>query len=181
MLCQAEMALFQECFGPFVAGIAGQFGRLFVKLNRTRGVVEMTEVYLCALYGCLGSDRTSSQSPGPTDFLKDLDCLLVFAAFAITKPHQVPARNCLVALGITRPQLLGQSGITIVCVTHELDIARFASRLLVMRDGRVIEDRRQRPVDAAAQLPPTGNEDTAAAEDTNAAGGAGAVAGRSAR
>jgi len=46
-------------------------------------------------------------------------------------------------------QELGQSGITIVCVTHEPDIAAFASRLVVMRDGRVLRDRRQRPATAA--------------------------------
>jgi putative ABC transport system ATP-binding protein len=40
-------------------------------------------------------------------------------------------------------QELGRGGITIVCVTHERDIASFASRLLVMHDGRVVEDRPQ--------------------------------------
>ena len=47
-------------------------------------------------------------------------------------------------------QELGQGGITIVCVTHEADIAAFASRLVVMRDGRVLRDRRQAPASAAA-------------------------------
>jgi len=37
-------------------------------------------------------------------------------------------------------QQLNQQGITIVMVTHELDIARFCKRNLIMRDGRVVSD-----------------------------------------
>jgi len=40
-------------------------------------------------------------------------------------------------------QQLGAAGITVVLVTHEPEIAAFASRLLSMRDGKVVEDRRQ--------------------------------------
>ena len=43
-------------------------------------------------------------------------------------------------------QELGRDGITIVLVTHETDIAAFASRVVVMRDGQVRSDRRQTPV-----------------------------------
>ncbi len=43
-------------------------------------------------------------------------------------------------------QELGRSGMTIVLVTHEPDIAAFASRVLVMRDGRIETDRRQQAV-----------------------------------
>ena len=42
-------------------------------------------------------------------------------------------------------QELGRTGITIVLVTHEPDIAEFASRVLVMRDGRVLSDERRTP------------------------------------
>jgi putative ABC transport system ATP-binding protein len=35
---------------------------------------------------------------------------------------------------------LNQRSITIVMVTHELDIARYAKRNVVMRDGRVLSD-----------------------------------------
>jgi putative ABC transport system ATP-binding protein len=42
-------------------------------------------------------------------------------------------------------QALGASGITLVLVTHEADIAQYAARVIVMRDGRVREDRRQVP------------------------------------
>ncbi len=42
-------------------------------------------------------------------------------------------------------QELWRSGITIVLVTHELDIAGYASRVLVMRDGRVLSDERREP------------------------------------
>jgi putative ABC transport system ATP-binding protein len=46
-------------------------------------------------------------------------------------------------------QALWRGGITVVLVTHEPDIARYAERLLVMRDGRLISDTRQAPADAA--------------------------------
>jgi putative ABC transport system ATP-binding protein len=38
-------------------------------------------------------------------------------------------------------QSLNEKGITIVMVTHELDIAHYAKRIIVMRDGLVREDR----------------------------------------
>jgi putative ABC transport system ATP-binding protein len=37
-------------------------------------------------------------------------------------------------------QKLNEQGITIVMVTHELDIARYCRRNLIMRDGRVVND-----------------------------------------
>jgi putative ABC transport system ATP-binding protein len=50
-------------------------------------------------------------------------------------------------------QELNQSGITIVLVTHEHDIAACAKRVITMRDGRVRTDvRTPRPTDAAATL-----------------------------
>jgi putative ABC transport system ATP-binding protein len=45
-------------------------------------------------------------------------------------------------------QDLGRSGITVVLVTHEPDIAAYAGRVLEMRDGRVRSDRRQVPLRA---------------------------------
>jgi len=38
-------------------------------------------------------------------------------------------------------QELNRAGITILMVTHELDIARYATRTVVMRDGRIVGDR----------------------------------------
>ncbi len=37
-------------------------------------------------------------------------------------------------------QTLNAAGITVVMVTHELDIASYATRMVVMRDGRVVTD-----------------------------------------
>ena len=54
-------------------------------------------------------------------------------------------------------QALGRDGITVVLVTHEPDIAEYAARVVVMRDGHVVSDTRQAPKDAAAavrELPP---------------------------
>ncbi|HTS79910.1 MAG TPA: ABC transporter ATP-binding protein [Myxococcaceae bacterium] len=45
-------------------------------------------------------------------------------------------------------QELGRSGITIVLVTHEPDIATFVGRQIVVRDGHIASDRRQTPVRA---------------------------------
>ena len=41
---------------------------------------------------------------------------------------------------------LNEQGMTIVIVTHEQDISAWASRRIVFRDGRIIEDIRQQPV-----------------------------------
>jgi putative ABC transport system ATP-binding protein len=49
-------------------------------------------------------------------------------------------------------QELGASGITVLLVTHEPDIAAYAARVLVMRDGRVKSDDRQTPQDARRDL-----------------------------
>ena len=46
-------------------------------------------------------------------------------------------------------QQLGRDGITVVLVTHEPDIAEYAARVVIMRDGHVLSDTRQTPKDAA--------------------------------
>ena len=49
-------------------------------------------------------------------------------------------------------QRLNRDGLTIVLVTHEPDIATFAGRRLVFRDGRLMSDQRGAAEDAAAVL-----------------------------
>lgn len=50
-------------------------------------------------------------------------------------------------------QSLNSNGLTIVMVTHELDIAAFCKRVIVMRDGKIISDtRNEKPHDAAQEL-----------------------------
>lgn len=49
-------------------------------------------------------------------------------------------------------QELGDSGITIVFVTHEPDVAAYASRVIVVKDGRIQSDTVQTPERARAQL-----------------------------
>jgi putative ABC transport system ATP-binding protein len=49
-------------------------------------------------------------------------------------------------------QSLHETGITIVIVTHEPDIAAYAGRRLVVRDGRILSDEQQAPHDAATDL-----------------------------
>ncbi|MCB8821366.1 ABC transporter ATP-binding protein [Microvirga rosea] len=45
-------------------------------------------------------------------------------------------------------QELNREGVTIVLVTHDADVGRHARRLIRFRDGRVIEDIRQQPLEA---------------------------------
>jgi len=42
-------------------------------------------------------------------------------------------------------QELGRTGITIVLVTHEPDIAEYAGRCIVLKDGRILSDTRRMP------------------------------------
>ena len=53
-------------------------------------------------------------------------------------------------------QELNRAKITLVLVTHEPDIASYTSRVIVLRDGRISSDQRQRPasIELAAELPP---------------------------
>jgi putative ABC transport system ATP-binding protein len=37
-------------------------------------------------------------------------------------------------------QKLNDQGITIVMVTHELDVARFTKRMVILRDGKIVTD-----------------------------------------
>ncbi|HEX8792662.1 MAG TPA: ABC transporter ATP-binding protein [Polyangiaceae bacterium] len=45
-------------------------------------------------------------------------------------------------------QGLWRSGITVVLVTHEPDVAEFASRVVLMKDGQIVSDKRQEPKEA---------------------------------
>jgi putative ABC transport system ATP-binding protein len=49
-------------------------------------------------------------------------------------------------------QQLNREGATIIVVTHEPDVARYATRLVRFKDGRVLSDAKQRPADAAKEL-----------------------------
>jgi putative ABC transport system ATP-binding protein len=59
-------------------------------------------------------------------------------------------RTSVEVLGLL--QSLHKSGITVVLVTHEPDIAAYADRRLVVRDGRIRSDERQDAHDAVADL-----------------------------
>ena len=61
------------------------------------------------------------------------------------------SRTSLEIMGLL--QELNRQGMTVVMVTHEPDVARFARRILRFRDGRVVEDEANaHPDDAAALL-----------------------------
>jgi putative ABC transport system ATP-binding protein len=78
---------------------------------------------------------------------------VAIARALVTKPHLMVAdeptgnldsRTSVEIMALF--QELGRSGITLLLVTHEPDIARYASRVVVMRDGLVQSDRRQVPL-----------------------------------
>jgi putative ABC transport system ATP-binding protein len=43
-------------------------------------------------------------------------------------------------------QTLWRAGLTVVYVTHEPDVARYASRLVIVRDGKIVSDTKQEPL-----------------------------------
>ena len=49
-------------------------------------------------------------------------------------------------------QELNKKGITIILVTHEDEVSRYAKRIVVLRDGRIIRDETQVPDSAADDL-----------------------------
>ena len=49
-------------------------------------------------------------------------------------------------------QQLNRQGMTVVLVTHEPEVARHARRILRFRDGRIVSDEANAPLDAAAVL-----------------------------
>jgi putative ABC transport system ATP-binding protein len=49
-------------------------------------------------------------------------------------------------------QGLVAQGKTLIIVTHEADIAAYASRVITLRDGLIVDDRQQTPIDAASAL-----------------------------
>jgi putative ABC transport system ATP-binding protein len=59
-------------------------------------------------------------------------------------------------------QTLNRDGLTIVLVTHEPDIATFATRRLVFRDGRLLSDQKGEAQDAARVLAGLPDEEEAA-------------------
>ncbi|HEY0843935.1 MAG TPA: ABC transporter ATP-binding protein [Noviherbaspirillum sp.] len=59
-------------------------------------------------------------------------------------------------------QKLNRDGMTIVMVTHEHDIAAFASRIITFRDGAVVRDEPSQPNDARAELERLGDREEAA-------------------
>jgi len=82
---------------------------------------------------------------------------VAIARALVTKPRLVLAdeptgnldsRTSLDVMAIL--QELGGQGITVVLVTHEPDVAQFATRVVVVKDGRVRTDERRTPKSAAA-------------------------------
>ena len=60
------------------------------------------------------------------------------------------SKNSVGVMGVL--QGLARDGLTIAYVTHDSNVARFASRVMVMSDGRLISDQAQR-ADQATQTP----------------------------
>ena len=59
------------------------------------------------------------------------------------------SRTAIEILGLF--QDLNREGVTVVLVTHDADVARHSRRVVRFRDGRVVEDGRQTPLDARSE------------------------------
>ena len=57
---------------------------------------------------------------------------------------------------------LNGEGRTVVLITHEADIAAYTKRVVHLRDGHIVSDDRQTPIDAPPPLPPATTEPLAA-------------------
>jgi putative ABC transport system ATP-binding protein len=80
--------------------------------------------------------------------------------FADEPTGNLDSRTTLEVLAIF--QQLNREGLTLVMVTHESELARYAGRLVELRDGRLIKDETtQNPRDAAADLAKQYQEETA--------------------
>jgi putative ABC transport system ATP-binding protein len=55
-------------------------------------------------------------------------------------------------------QRLNREGLTVLMVTHEPEIARFAMRTITLRDGLIVSDERSSPLSAAQALAEMGDE-----------------------
>ena len=60
-------------------------------------------------------------------------------------PTQAPNANNVLKEEDILEHLNREDGITIILVTHEPDIAAYASRELVMKDGQIVQDVRREP------------------------------------
>ena len=60
------------------------------------------------------------------------------------------SRTAVEILGLF--QDLNREGVTVVLVTHDAEVARHARRVVRFRDGGVVEDVRQTPLDARAEM-----------------------------
>jgi putative ABC transport system ATP-binding protein len=80
-------------------------------------------------------------------------------------------RTSIEVMGIFQ-RLNAEKGITVILITHEMDIAEYGTRLVRFRDGRVVADQaivhRRNAADELAALPPP-EPDVIPAADANAA------------
>ena len=121
------------------------------------GFVSIVTVSAWALWGAAGSfesskpvaaeakaaPRAAGHHPGPGS--QELSRALARAL--VNEPDVVLAdeptgnlasRTSIEIMGVF--QALNDAGITIVMVTHELDIAAYCKRIIVMRDGEILSD-----------------------------------------
>jgi putative ABC transport system ATP-binding protein len=67
-------------------------------------------------------------------------------------------------------RLNAERGMTVLVITHEPDIAEYATRLISFRDGRIVRDqpiaRRRLATEELAALPPPEDQDHVAADDS---------------
>jgi putative ABC transport system ATP-binding protein len=112
------------------------------------GAVDRRQRSLAALTAVGMADRASHQ---PTELSGGQQQRAAIARALVTNPAILladePTGNLDTASSVEIMKLLGQlnreQGRTIVLITHEADIAAFANRVVELRDGLIVSDRRK--------------------------------------
>jgi putative ABC transport system ATP-binding protein len=151
-----------------------------------RGIKNRTELAMQALDAVGLADRALHK---PTELSGGQQQRVAIARALITDPAimladeptgNLDSRTSLEIIGIFQ-KLNRERGMSVIYVTHEPEIAAHASRVIQMRDGRIVSDvRNMQPLDAAAELARLGPAESgrrphAPAEERPAGDAAGAV------
>jgi putative ABC transport system ATP-binding protein len=125
------------------------YSRVSSEERRKRALARLTEVGLADRAGHQPSQLSGGQQQRVAIARALVNDPLLILADEPT--GALDTRTSFEVMGLM--QDLNRGGMTVVLVTHELDIASFASRMIGFRDGRVVRDERNaHPADAHSRL-----------------------------